>query len=131
VAVLAGSSKGDIAGAGDARRAMGATRRLSERVSLAAMRPHGDLASTRYCLADPKGEYLVYLPEGGEATVDLTAAPGRFAAEWIHSRSGASTDAGAVEGGARRSFRAPEKGDWVLHLRRKSGNQASRTPQPK
>src|SRR5262245_55206800 len=28
--------------------------------------PHGELASTKYCLANPGQEYLVYLPEGGE-----------------------------------------------------------------
>jgi hypothetical protein len=29
------------------------------------MRPRGELASIRYCLAAPGKEYLVYLPEGG------------------------------------------------------------------
>ena len=31
--------------------------------------PHG------YCLADPGKEYLVYLPKGGNAVLDLTAVP--------------------------------------------------------
>jgi hypothetical protein len=60
------------------RRAMGQTRRLAERINLAAMTPRDDLASTGYCLAHPGEEYLVYLPNGGEVTVDLSASPGRI-----------------------------------------------------
>ena len=55
------------------RQSLGHTRRLAERLDLAAMMPHGDLASTKYCLAQPGVAYIVYLPEGGEATVDLSA----------------------------------------------------------
>jgi hypothetical protein len=119
VAVLTGNPKGDIAGAETARRAMGYTRRLAERVNLAAMRPHDELASTRYSLADPGREYLIYLPDGGEVTVDLRAASGTLAVEWVNPRTGAATDAGTVQGGSQRSFDAPDEGDWVLYLRRK------------
>ena len=56
------------------RRSMGFARRLAERVNLAAMTPLNALASTQYCLADPVSEYLVYLPKGGKATVDLSKA---------------------------------------------------------
>jgi hypothetical protein len=118
VALLTGNPKGDIAGAESARRAMGCTRRLAERVNLAAMRPHDELASTRYCLADPGSEYLIYLPDGGDVTVDLRAASGSFAVEWVDPLSGGATDAGTVQGGLLRSLSAPEKGDWVLHLLR-------------
>src|SRR5262249_50167579 len=45
----------------EARKAMGATRALAERLPLAAMTPHDELSSTRYCLAMPAAEYLVYL----------------------------------------------------------------------
>ncbi|MEW6755782.1 MAG: hypothetical protein AB1505_33105 [Candidatus Latescibacterota bacterium] len=42
---------------GPVRRALGDTRRMAERMDLAAMTPHGDLASTEYCLADPGRGY--------------------------------------------------------------------------
>ena len=46
------------------------------------MAPRGDLASTGYCLANPGKEYLVYIPEGGEVTVEndefTGALPGRL-----------------------------------------------------
>ena len=46
------------------RQAMGQARRLAERVNLATMTPHEELASTKYCLANVDQEYLVYLPDG-------------------------------------------------------------------
>ncbi|MBM4048611.1 MAG: hypothetical protein FJ279_26205, partial [Planctomycetes bacterium] len=63
------------------RRAVGHTRSYATRMNLAAMTPRNDLASTQYCLANPGREYLVYLPEGGEVTVDLTAASGTLTVE--------------------------------------------------
>ncbi|MBM3334472.1 hypothetical protein FJY63_07405, partial [Candidatus Sumerlaeota bacterium] len=65
------------------RRAMGVTRRLAEQVNLSAMTPRKELARSGYCLADPGREYLIYLPQGGEVTVDLSAATGDLAVEWM------------------------------------------------
>ncbi|OQC65723.1 MAG: hypothetical protein BWX48_02236 [Verrucomicrobia bacterium ADurb.Bin006] len=103
------------------RRAMGHSRRLAERVTLAAMTPRDALASTAYCLANPGKEYLVYLPNGGEVTMDLSGATGMLVAEWFNPRTGAPTNAGTVEGGAKRSLRAPFEGDAVLHLEAPKG----------
>ncbi len=102
------------------RQAMGQTRRLAERLNLAAMTPHNGLASTGYCLADPAAAYVVYLPTGGEVTVDLTAASGTLAAEWLNPRTGAASNAGTVPAGAKRDFRAPGEGDRVLLLEGRS-----------
>ena len=74
--VLAGQGVG-VRDAEACRRAMGHARRYAERIDLAASRPAGELASTGYCLAVPGREYLVYLPDGGAATVDLSAAQGQ------------------------------------------------------
>ena len=98
------------------RRAMSHTRTLANRINLAAMTPHGELASTKFCLADPGEDYLVYLPQGGKARVDLTAATGSLSVEWIHCRSGMATKAGATAGGAWKEFMAPQDGDAVLYL---------------
>ena len=101
-----------------ARRAMGQTLAFSRRVNLAALVPRGDLASTGYCLAGGRGaaaEYLVYLPDGGEATVHLTV-PGRFAAEWFDPATGRTVDGGVVEGPGRRAWRSPFREDAVLYL---------------
>jgi hypothetical protein len=53
---------------------MGDTQRFAEKMNLTAMTPHDDLATTRYCLANPRSEYLVYQPKAGEAfSVNLKA----------------------------------------------------------
>jgi hypothetical protein len=101
---------------GPVREALGQTRRYAEQMNLAAMTPQGDLASTKYCLADPEKEYLVYLPSGGMVTVDLSAAKGELAVEWYHPAEDKKVSAGTVGGGARREFKAPLAGAAVLHL---------------
>ncbi len=91
-----------------ARRAMGQTLSYARRVNLAAMIPHPDICSTKYCLANPGFEYLVYLPVGSHrleswikplpywlesrlrsiykssATVDLTTTSGKLHVEWFN-----------------------------------------------
>jgi len=98
------------------RVAMGRTRRLAERVNLAAMKPSYRIASTNYCLANPGREYLVYLPAGGEVTIDLSATKGELSVEWIDPASDKTTSAPRVPGGAQRTLTAPFPGPAVLHL---------------
>jgi len=45
-------------------------------LSFNRMESMNELVQRGYCLADPGREYLVYLPEGGDARIDLTAVPG-------------------------------------------------------
>lgn len=98
------------------RVSMGVTRQLAQRINLAAMTPRGDLASTNYCLANPGQEYVIYLPEGGEVTVDLSAKNGPVAVEWINPQTGDKRDGGKAHGGAKRTFLAPFKGNAVIYL---------------
>lgn len=98
-----------------ARPAMGHTRAYAERMNLAAMAPHDKLASTKYCLAKPGSEYLVYLPEGGEVKVDLSAVRTPMIVEWFNPRTGEKRTGEPVRG-AEDTFRAPFEGDAVLYL---------------
>ncbi|MBL7224120.1 MAG: hypothetical protein ISS72_09725 [Candidatus Brocadiae bacterium] len=98
------------------RKGLGTARRLAERMDLTAMTPHPRLASTKYCLANPAKEYLVYLPEGGTATVSLVAAKGALEAQWLNPSTGTWHKPAPVQGGARRTFTAPFKGHAVLYL---------------
>ncbi|HXG12896.1 MAG TPA: DUF6298 domain-containing protein [Gemmataceae bacterium] len=98
------------------RRNLGYTRRLAERIDLAAMAPHDRLASSRYCLANPGREYLVFVPEGGRVTVDLSAVSGELRVEWFNPATGKPADAGTIRGGGREEFRAPFDGPAVLYL---------------
>lgn len=101
----------------EVRLAMGQARRLATRVNLAAMTPHDELASTKYCLANPGTDYIVYLPKGGAVTVDLAAASGALAVEWIKGVTGDAIAGGTVAGGSKQEFRAPFTANEAAVLR--------------
>jgi len=98
------------------RRSLGYTREFATRMNLAAMKPVGKLASTKYCLANPGTEYLVYLPGGGAVTLDLSATNSEFLVEWFNPTKGKSAAGGTTPSGANRHFTAPFDGDAVLYL---------------
>jgi hypothetical protein len=92
------------------RTNLGYARTYADRMNLIAMQPHGELASTGYCLANPAAsgaEYLVYLPSAGTATVDLRATSGSLSVEWFDPNTGQTTAGPPTTGGAIRSFTAP------------------------
>jgi len=84
------------------------------------MVPRNDIASTSYCLANPGIEYLVYLPAGGAASVDLLAASGDLTVEWFDPNKDDTREGCTVVGGARRSFTSPFGGEAVLYLKAKN-----------
>jgi len=100
----------------DIRRQMGYTLHWANRVNLAAMTPGNDLASTGYCLANPGAEYLVYLPEGGSVSVDLSTASGELSVVWFNPAMGEDIEADKVAGGDKREFTVPFAGHAVLHI---------------
>ena len=127
------------------RRAMGHTLAYANRMNLAAMTPHDNLASSRYCLANPREEYLIFLPfethwlESARfirrfkrpisnfrrifkrtVTLDLSDASGDFRVEWFNPSGGGITEGTPVKGGRSHSFTAPFRGDAVLYLRKES-----------
>jgi hypothetical protein len=101
------------------REALGYTRWFVDRRNLAAMTPADNLASTKYCLANPGKEYLVYLPDGGSVEVDLSAAEGKLLLFWIDAQECQCRASDTVEGGARRELKAPFSGRAVLYVRTK------------
>ena len=100
------------------RLSLGHARLLAGRLDLAAMAPHDELASTKFCLAAPGKAYVVYVPTGGKANVSLGDAQVRFAVEWIHPSTGKTIAGKPVAGAADREFKAPFDGDAVLYLAR-------------
>lgn len=101
---------------GPIRRAMGDAVRLANRMDLADMAPRGDLASTGFCLAAPGREYLVYLPDGSDVEIDLSATAGSLVGEWF-SPTDRRTRTARVEGGALRRLVAPFASGSVLWLK--------------
>ena len=72
-----------------------------------------------YCLAQPGALYLVYLPKGGAAALDLAAAPGAFTVVWFNPRDGgALSGATPATGGAKLTLTAPSTDDWLAIIRR-------------
>jgi len=98
------------------RSNLGYARTYANRMNLIAMQPHGELASTGYCLAHTGVEYLVYLPDGGGVNVDLTGAAGTLTVEWFNPGTGATTAGGTTTGGGVMALTAPTSGDAVLYL---------------
>lgn len=94
-----------------------AIRVFAERIELAAMIPQPQLASTRYCLANPGMEYLVYQPSAGKTfSVELRAGAYRY--EWFDRAQGQSVGAGSVQApGGSRQFTAHFAGDAMLYLK--------------
>ncbi len=131
----------DPPGAEDTRIAMGQTRWFASRMNLSAAIPHGELCSSRYCLADPGKEYLVYLPAGSyrfgswiellphraemwvnnsirhSATVDLSEGRRPMNVEWFNPQTGETVSEGPAHPGPRVTFTAPFPGPAVLHVR--------------
>ena len=87
------------------------------RMDLASALPRGGLASTKFCLANPGREYLVYNPaaDGGSITVKLEA--GKYKYEWMNPDNGKVVSKGTVDAEeGDRGFKAPFKGDAVLYV---------------
>jgi hypothetical protein len=83
------------------------------------MLPTEEVASTKYCLANPGHEYLVYLPDGNEVNIDLSAVTGEVVSEWMHPVTGEITPGGRTRPGKGQSnFAVPFLGPAVLYIRR-------------
>ena len=114
------------AGIETARRAMGHTLEYAEKMELALMRPFEEVASTKYCLANPGREYLVYQPNsGGAFTVALAA--GEYAFEWFDATAGKIAQEGNVRVfGDKKEFKPPFVGEAVLYLRGQATSEERR-----
>ena len=102
------------------RKNMGYIRNYAQKMDLANMVPRGDLSTTGYCLASPGAEYLVYFPEGGKATLNLSEAKGELEVEWfIPSQNRTVKGVSYLKGGYFAVVEPPYSGDAVLYLRKK------------
>lgn len=100
------------------RKSMGYTLMYSKRMDLIHMMPEPDVASSGYCLANKGKEYLIYLPDSIEVTVDLTDSPGVYEAEWFDPKTGSFETVHVVEGGQKVIMQTPfPYGGSVLYLK--------------
>jgi hypothetical protein len=103
---------------GPIRKQMGDTLNFAKRLDLKHMQPQGDLSSSTYCLANPGHEYLVYIPEGGTFTVDLSHASGTLYLEWFSVINGTTVEKSLALGGQKHEFTPPFDGEAVLYFYR-------------
>lgn len=102
------------------RRSMGYTRACAERMNLAAMLPRNDLALTKYCIANPGVEYLVYNPAADDPSLTVTLKAGTYQYEWFNPDNGKTEARGKTKADSgEHTFQAPFQGDSVLYLARK------------
>jgi hypothetical protein len=103
---------------------MGYTRKYAERLDLINMRPMSMLSTTKYCLANPGYEYLIYFPESGTATVDLRETNTSYDVEWfIPQLNKTIQGAEKLVGGKIVVVTAPfNSGDAVLYLKSEGNN---------
>ncbi|MEP6934740.1 MAG: LamG-like jellyroll fold domain-containing protein, partial [Nitrospirota bacterium] len=108
------------------RSAMGHTRSYATRMNLAGMTPLNALSSTNYCLASAGQEYLVYQPETGPFTINLSG--GAYAYEWFNPVTGSIAGTGTIGAtGGDQLFTPPFSGPAVLYLKA-SGASLPATP---
>ena len=114
-----------------AREGIRQTRAVAAMLDLRGMRSRGELSSTGFALADPAdGDFVVYAPEGGGFTLDLSGTAGkRLAVGWVDAEAGTVAEGGAVEGGnASQSFAAPAGRATALVLRPSEPMPPNRRP---
>ena len=84
------------------------------------------ISNKNYCLVKPNDIYLVYLPYGGEASLDLTGSEGAFSVDWFNPRSGGKlikTDHASVNGGSVVELGASPQDsekDWAIIVRKQN-----------
>ena len=99
------------------------TANYAERMDLVNDKPHGELSSTGYMLANPGAQYLAFAPNGGSFTVNLSAGSGSsFSAEWLNVYTADVVIGDSVDGGSSSvKFTPPFSGAAVLFLNKLSG----------
>lgn len=102
------------------RQNMGYARSVAERIDLRNMLPHAELSSTRYCLADPGREYLVYFPESTIALIDMRNQTGEYSVEWfIPLMNKTVFGPRTITGGGFVKMQPPVSVDALLYLKRR------------
>jgi hypothetical protein len=99
------------------RKSLGYTKILADRIDLISMIPDREIASSGFCLASEGSEYLVYLSDTNEVTVDLEKVRGSFRVEWFNTGSGELIKSRKIKGGEKVTLKSPlGTKDMVLYL---------------
>lgn len=97
---------------------MARARIFIEQLPFESMVPCNDLLQPErgYCFGKPGEVYVVYFPQGGSISIDLSGMGGFGDANWFDPRTGETTPADQIVGGEMVTFSAPSREDWVLRI---------------
>jgi hypothetical protein len=99
------------------RDALGWTRTYADRLDLSRAVPSESLCSTKFCLADPGHQYLVYQPPASSSGFTLNVLAGTYQLEWFNPATGRVAEASTIVlGSEQHTFKPPFTGDAVLLL---------------
>ena len=87
--------------------AIGQSRAYSQFLDLRTMFPSTTLCSKGFCLGSRGSDYLVYLPSGGQVSIDLSAATANFLTAWFDPVTGQTISGDSVSGGKRTTLTSP------------------------
>jgi hypothetical protein len=75
----------------------------------------------QWCLAEAGANYLVYSADAQAIALDLSAAKGEFAVQWIEPQTGRMTAAASVTGGQKVTLQPPRAGPVAVWLTQSAG----------
>lgn len=87
-----------------------------ERIPFWTMDPSDELVTNGYAMADPGEEYVVYLPHGGDVSVNVQGAVELLDVEWVATDTGEIIYKPPVNAQGWTLFSAPDSRGWVLYL---------------
>jgi hypothetical protein len=91
------------------------------------LEPHPGLVDHGDCIAKLGEEYVIYFLAGGRVWVNLSTA-GPLNVRWYNPRKGKYMAADSITGGTPRFFTAPDRKDWVLHIKKEAFNSLTQPP---
>jgi hypothetical protein len=96
---------------------------FQDMIPFSEMEPADELVSEgNYCLAKPGEIYLIYLPYGGHANIDLSGIEGNFSVGWFNPRSGGDLiNTAAIAGGGQVDLGAAaeeREKDWAILIQK-------------
>jgi Domain of unknown function (DUF5060)/Putative collagen-binding domain of a collagenase len=75
--------------------------------------------NSKFCFAKQGQVYLIYLPNGGATTIDLTRESEEFKLRWFNPRDGEWHKSTAkLQGGAEATISAPDSDDWLAVIKK-------------
>ncbi len=76
-----------------------------------------EFASSRYCIAHPGHEYLIYIPEDERVDVDFGIDSKEYSVEWFNTLTGETVSGQRAKGGGNIHFNSPFGLESVLYLK--------------